>query len=314
MEIGLLSNMLLKNTVNFKEIRKRFKATTKSLEEKSKRNKDDLKDNKKSDTNPQEVIEKIKSKSTSSVNDWLLRIREIRIFYEKTHISPKYIFYIISTCLTILIINYFSKAFTLLVGVIYPVHCSIRILIKLNIYDNKKRTKFNDDKKKQVNIKRMRNWLEYWIVFFLFYNIETIFSSFLEKIPMYLFYKVVFLGVLFLPWYKGAHYIYRSFLRDAFLIYEGFLYTFSVAVIEKIKEKILTDSPKNDKNYSSEEEESSLNDEDEADIDESESESDKNNKKNVNNFNKPTSRSKNLYDPKKSESMFPKKFTIKKRY
>ena len=72
---------------------------------------------------------------------------------------------------------------------------------------------------------------------------------------MYLFYKVVFLAVLFLPWYKGAHYIYRSHLRQAFRAYEGILYNFSLTVIEKIKEEIFIDKPKEQKNISSDEEE-----------------------------------------------------------
>ena len=55
---------------------------------------------------------------------------------------------------------------------------------------------------------------------------------------MYLFYKVVFLAVLFLPWYKGAHYIYRSHLREVFRVYEGILYNFSLSVMEKIREEI----------------------------------------------------------------------------
>ena len=72
---------------------------------------------------------------------------------------------------------------------------------------------------------------------------------------MYLFYKVVFLAVLFLPWYKGAHYIYRSLLREAFKAYEGNVYNFSIAVIEKFKEEIFIDKPKEKKNISSDEEE-----------------------------------------------------------
>ena len=46
----------------------------------------------------------------------------------------------------------------------------------------------------------------------------------LEKINMYLFYKVVFLSICFLPWYNGAHYIYNSFLKGWFTSYEKTVY------------------------------------------------------------------------------------------
>ena len=110
-------------------------------------------------------------------------------------------------------------------------------------------------KKKQIVEKKMKNWLEYWIIFFLFYNLETFFGSFLENIPMYLFYKVVFLAVLFLPWYKGAHYIYHSLLREFFKTYEGILYNFSLELIDKIKELIFIEKPKEKKILTSDEEE-----------------------------------------------------------
>ena len=72
---------------------------------------------------------------------------------------------------------------------------------------------------------------------------------------MYLFYKVVFLAVLFLPWYKGAHYIYRSHLREVFRAYEGIMYNFSLSIFEKIKEEIFIDKPKENKNMTSDEDE-----------------------------------------------------------
>ena len=62
----------------------------------------------------------------------------------------------------------------------------------------KHKLKEDEEKKRKLNLKKIQNWLEYWIVFFLFYNLETFFGSFLQKIPMYLFYKVVFLAILFL--------------------------------------------------------------------------------------------------------------------
>ena len=91
---------------------------------------------------------------------------------------------------------------------------------------------------------------------------------------MYLFYKVVFLAVLFLPWYKGAHYIYRSHLREIFRAYESIMYDFTLAMMEKLKEEIFVDKPKDQKNLSSEEEEPGDSSPDENDNDDEDGDSD----------------------------------------
>ena len=103
---------------------------------------------------------------------------------------------------------------------------------------------------------------------------------------MYLFYKVVFLAVLFLPWYKGAHYIYRSHLRDIFRAYEEILYDFSLAAIDKIKTEIFTDKPKEQNNMSSDEEEpiESTPDDNESDKDDDCKEAKNDNLKNYKNI------------------------------
>ena len=175
------------------------------------------------ENDPEDIIEDISNNSsTLSLNEWLLQIKEIYKFYEITGIQPKYLIYLLGTILCFIIVNYFSKAFTLLIGVIYPMHCSVRQLIK-------------------KNRKEMKKWLEYWIVFFLFINIETVFRKALEKINMYLFYKVVFLSICFLPWYNGAHYIYNSFLKGWFTSYEKTVYKISQKFAEKIKKQIFVE-------------------------------------------------------------------------
>lgn len=270
--ISIISKMINKGMTDYKELQNKLKISPKALEEKPKRLTSFKKRKTSIETNPQKLLDTISSQSTSSLNDWLMSIEEVNIFYEKTHIPPQYIFYTLSVLLTIFIINYFSKAFTLIVGVIYPVHCSIRVMAKFDWYDNnykKHKLKEEEEKKRKLNLKKIQNWLEYWIVFFLFYNLETFFGSFFQKIPMYLFYKVVFLAVLFLPWYKGAHYIYRSLLREAFKAYEGNVYNFSKLVIEKFKEEIFIDKPKEKKNISSDEEEPGESTPDESANDES---------------------------------------------
>ncbi len=177
------------------------------------------------ENDPEDIIEDISNNSsTLSLNERLLQIKEIYKFYEITGIQPKYLIYLLGTILCFIIVNYFSKAFTLLIGVIYPMHCSIRTLIK-----------------KKKNREEIKKWLEYWIVFFLFINIETIFRNVLEKINMYLFYKVVFLSICFLPWYNGAHYIYNSFLKGWFTSYEKTVCKLSQKIAEKFKKQFFVE-------------------------------------------------------------------------
>ena len=255
---SLISKIINKGITNYKDIQNKFRKSPKALEEQSKKRISERRRRVSIETNPQKLLDTISSQSTSSLKDWLLTIKEVNIFYEKTHIPPQYIFYALSIILTIVIINYFSKVFTLIVAVIYPVHCSIRVMARFDWYDSKyKKNKLNEEeeKKRKLNLKKIKNWLEYWIVFFLFYNLETFFGSFFQKIPMYLFYKVIFLAVLFLPWYKGAHYIYRSFIREVFRAYEGTLYNFFLKLIEWMKEGIFIEKPKEKKNMTSDEDE-----------------------------------------------------------
>ena len=303
--IAQLMKNINKGVSTYNEIKKHFQKSSKALEDQSKKNIGEKRRKTSIETNTQKLLDTISSQSATSLKDWLLSIKEIDMFYEKTHIPPQYIFYALVILLTIIIINYFSKTFTLIVGVIYPVHCSIKVMAKYDWYDNnykKHKLKEEDEKKRKINLKKIQNWLEYWIVFFLFYNLETFFGSFFQKIPMYLFYKVVFLAVLFLPWYKGAHYIYKSHLREVFRAYEGILYNFSLAVIDKIKEEIFIDKPKEQKNLSSDEEEplDSTPDETESDDEDSEDENKKNeNLKSIKNiFNKNPEKK---YFPNKSD-------------
>lgn len=68
----------------------------------------------------------------------------------------------------------------------------------------------------------------------MFNNIESIFGLFLQNIPMYFFFKIIFLLVLFLPQYNGATYIYEKFLKDLFLKYESSIYDTFVNITKNI--------------------------------------------------------------------------------
>ena len=124
-------------------------------------------------------------------------------------------------------IGYSENFFTLLIGVLYPLYFSIKSLRE----------------KKRENIK---SWLHYWIIYSIFLNIEYIFSYFVINIPLYFFYKLVFLIVCFLPQYKGAKYFYTTFIKDAFIKYENDVCEISATIAEKIRKKLLDSDEENE--------------------------------------------------------------------
>lgn len=153
------------------------------------------------------------------LNGYLLKYKEIKQISNFTGVQPKVFVYFLIGLMLLIVINFFSKLFTLFVGIVYPLQGSISAL--------------RNNKRKEI-----RKWLEYWIIFFLFLNIETIFGKFMKNIPMYLFYKVVFLFICFLPWYGGAHYIYVSYIRETFLSYEKKVYRISRKISRRIESRI----------------------------------------------------------------------------
>jgi len=56
----------------------------------------------------------------------------------------------------------------------------------------------------------------------------------IKYIPLYFFYKTVFLLICFLPQYNGAKWIYEIIVKDVFLAYEADLYDMSVSFTKKL--------------------------------------------------------------------------------
>ena len=68
----------------------------------------------------------------------------------------------------------------------------------------------------------------------MFNNLESIFGLFFQVIPMYFFFKIIFLLVLFLPQYNGASYIYEKILKDLFSKYEFVMYDAVINITKNI--------------------------------------------------------------------------------
>lgn len=159
------------------------------------------------------------SEESSSLTDMLINCKELKWLSTKTGIDPKYFFYFFSAVLLLFLIQYFSNFITLIIGVIYPIRQSMHEL-------------------RLRNKEGTRIWMQYWIVFFLFINIETLLGKVLTQIPMYLFYKIVFLIICFFPYYNGADYFYNAFLHPPFKSYERQIYTMVSKIYRRITKKM----------------------------------------------------------------------------
>lgn len=180
-----------------------------------------IEDNKEKEDSTEQVLMDI-SEESSSLTSMFMNYKEIKWLANKTGIEAKYFVYFIFSLLLLIMIQYFSNLTTLLIGVVYPIRQSMHEL-RLSI--------------KNTNKEGTRKWMQYWVVFFLFINVETIFGKFLTQIPMYLFYKIVFLLINFLPCCNGANYFYNAFLKPSFQLYERQLYKMISKIYRKITQK-----------------------------------------------------------------------------
>ena len=141
-----------------------------------------------------------KKSLSEQINDRLMKYKEFKTLYKKTHIRPVYFFYILVVCLLFIVVGFFDKYLTILIATVYPLYISLKTLQSKigeekadgGIYDE-------EDKKKDVT-----QWLSYWVVYSLFINFESIFGFVLKYIPFYFFIKVIFLLFCFLPQYQLA--------------------------------------------------------------------------------------------------------------
>ena len=167
-------------------------------------------------TNLRKKIEKKEEK----INEKLLKIKELKYFHDLVGIEPVYFLYFVLCCLILLVVGYLENLFTSLIGILYPLYCSIKAL-------------------REKNKENIKNWLHYWIIFSFFINFESILSHYLNEIPLYFFYKVIFLMICYIPQYNGAKYFYKNFVRDVFIKYEKDVVEISSSIAQKIKTTLL---------------------------------------------------------------------------
>jgi hypothetical protein len=167
---------------------------------------------------PRNVFQELFSDDTMSLNDRLMKYKEIKMVYKKTGIKPVYLFWTLVVSLIFILFGFFETELTYIIASVYPLYISIKTLQ-------------NGDRED------IKQWLVYWVVYSVFINLESVFGLLLQYIPFYSFLKIVFLLILYLPQYNGALWIYEKLLKDAFIKYESHIYDFGVNVYKKFTDE-----------------------------------------------------------------------------
>jgi hypothetical protein len=158
--------------------------------------------------------------SPKGLDEKLMRYKEFKYLYNKTYIKPVYYFYLLLVCLFFISVGYLQNLLSCLIGITYPMYFSIKAL-------------------REKNKERIKSWLQYWIIFSIFLNLEDVFCYILGEIQLYFFYKVLFLLICYLPQYNGAKYFYENLVKEMFIKYEIDVCNISRNIVGKLKNTLL---------------------------------------------------------------------------
>lgn len=161
--------------------------------------------------------------TTVSINESLLKYKEIKSLSEKTKLSPLILLSIILACLIIILFGVFEELLILVVGAFYPLYFSFKSL----------KNRSNDD---------ITRWLYYWIFFTIFFWLESFLYLFIKHIPFYSFIRCIILIMCYIPQIELSTSIYLNVLHPLYLKHKGKIDNISGIVHtfydDKVKEKI----------------------------------------------------------------------------
>ena len=126
----------------------------------------------------------------------------LKLIEKKTGQNPKIILGILAASLIFVIIGFFEKYITCIVGIVLPTYWSIKA-IESNEGD--------DDKQ----------WLTYWAVYAVFDFLDLFAGFILKIIPFYYILKLIFLIWCFMPNTQGALMVYNHIIKKFFIKYEN---------------------------------------------------------------------------------------------
>ena len=166
------------------------------------------------------------------VNRKFNQYKEIKSFCKFTHIEPFYYLIIISILLLFVIVGFFDNYITIVLATFYPLYMSFKAL-KFRIGEEKPDGTIFNDQDEHDDIIR---WLCYWICYSVLINIESVVGNILKKIPLYLFFKIIFLLLCFMPHCQFSTYLYDNCVRKIFSKYEKKIVDYSSELVKKFTE------------------------------------------------------------------------------
>ena len=167
------------------------------------------------------------------INKAFLKYKEFRYLHKKFKIQPAYLIYVLIICFLFIVIGFFDKYLTILIGTCYPLYVSLKTLtLKIGEEKPDGQGYYTEEDQKKDAIQ----WLSYWVVYSLFINFECVFGKMLKYIKFYFPIKVVFLIFCYLPQFRLSGWIYTHVISKIFLKYEKLIVDFLNKVIKHITE------------------------------------------------------------------------------
>ncbi|KAJ3049447.1 ER membrane protein DP1/Yop1 [Rhizophlyctis rosea] len=118
---------------------------------------------------------------------------------QKTRIPKTYFASGIAVVISVLIfLNIWASLLTNVIGFTYPAYMSFKAIESVDKRDD-------------------TQWLIYWTIFGFFNTIEFFSGVLLHWVPFYYPFKMAFLLYLHLPYFRGAEYLYETFIRPYLL-------------------------------------------------------------------------------------------------
>ena len=167
------------------------------------------------------------------INRLLYKYKEIKLLCKKTHIEGFYYAIFLLFALILILVGYFDSSLTILLATVYPLYMSFKTL-QFRIGEEKADGGIYDEEDERENIVQ---WLSYWIFYTIFINLESFFGTILKRVPLYFFFKIIFLLLCFLPQYQLASVIYNKYVKILFAKYENKIVDYFSKVAEKFTEK-----------------------------------------------------------------------------
>ena len=150
-----------------------------------------------------------------SLNQRLLKYKEIKQLSQKTGLSPAFLLLIVLFLIGLIMLGFYEDHLTIILGTVYPLYFSLKTL-------------------KNGSLSEIKRWLTYWIFFISFIWFEYFFYYLLQYIPFYFVIRSVLLILNYLPQFEFSSVVYDYTIKVLFVRYHGVIRNYA----KKLKQKL----------------------------------------------------------------------------